>query len=250
MKYSILNLILFVLLFASCEDELSNDLTSDCGLQPTYLEEDGAIISDPFQITSATMSGNCLEIEVMSGGCDGQSWEGQLFVFPEVAESYPPQVGVQFSLKDEELCEAAIRKTFTFDLSGLYEISDRVIIHLDAWEESILFPEINADFIMAKWDLININGGLSGVDQRFDRGEVTWEFDTEKVDIQNNSDVEPMIGFETGTYDYSILESEIYMAQYELEINGNTLGPITYLSQDSLIVDQQPVDGFQYVLIR
>lgn len=246
MKNLLLGLVLLVLFTSSCEDE---KVTSDC-TQPIYLKEESAIISDPFQITSAVINGNCLEVEVGAGGCDGESWESNLFVFPLVAESLPPQVSVEFSLKDEELCEAYIRKSFSFDLSGLYSISESVIVNLNGWEELLLLENRSVDIsqIARKWNLINVNGGLQGTDLQFEPGDITWNFNSSMVEIINNTQDNTGVGFKPGTFDYTITQSEVYVDRYELEIDGHSLGPITNLTSDKLVVDLRPVDGLQYVL--
>jgi len=247
MKNLLVSLIVLSVTLISCGDD---PIVADCNA-PIFLEEDSAIISDPFQITSAVIDGNCLEIEVGAGGCDGDSWEGKLFVFPLVAESLPPQVSVEFSLKDEELCEAYIRRTFSFDLSGLYDISDRVIVNLNGWDGTLLLEDQTVDlsFLEQEWSLININGGLAGTDERFGQGDITWTFDDTTVTITNDVNAGTGFGFAPGSFAYEIKVSEVYTDRYELLIDDFNLGPITKLNKDSLVVDQRPVDGLQYVLV-
>ena len=232
-----------------CEDEIPN--ISDCAA-PIYLNESGAIISAPYQITAAQMNGTCLEVEVSASGCDGESWNGRLFVFPDVAESLPPQVTVEFGLENQELCEALVRQTFSFDMSGLFQIDDRVIIRLQGWEEQLLLESrpVEFDNLLATWNLINVNGGLSGIDLRFSPGDVTWDFEQNEVTIVNSSTDDTLVGLKSGTFVYTVEESDEFAGRYELAIDSTKLGPITHLNADSLIVDLRPVDGLQYVLIK
>ena len=249
MKNTLVLLGILLAIVVGCEDEPT--LVSDCAA-PTFLEEDGAIISDPFQVSDARLNGTCLEIDVAAGGRDGESWGGQLFVFPSVAESLPPQVTVEFALDDKELCEAAIQKTFSFDLSGLFRIDDRVIVRLNGWDGLLLLESqpIDLEELQATWNLINVNGGLTGIDMRFDPGEVTWEFEQNEVTIQNSVNDETSVGLKSGTFVYIIEESDEFAGRYELSIDSTNLGPITHLNTDSLIVDLRLVDGLQYVLIK
>ena len=247
MKNSIVSLLMVLLLMSACEND---PVTTGCE-RPVFLDENSAIISDPFQVTSAIINGNCLEIEVGAGGCDGDSWEGKLFVFPLVAESLPPQVTVEFSLRDEELCEAYIRRIFSFDLSELYNISESVIVNLRGWDGTLLLEDQNVDisFLQQKWSLLNVNGGLLGVDDRFNKGDITWEFGNETVAIGNSANQDTGVGFAPGSFDYEIKSSDVYADRFELIIDGLNLGPITKLNKDSLVIDQRPVDGLQYVLV-
>ena len=56
------------------------------------------------------------------------------------------------------------------------------------------------------WNLINVSGGIAGIDENFNKGEVKWTFNegnsTLKV-VKNTSD--PYSGIADGTYTYSIL---------------------------------------------
>jgi len=135
MKNPILPL-LFALAFLSCEDEQT--LATECGANPIFLEEPSAIISDPFQVTSASINGTCLEVEVSAGGCNGESWTGKLFIFPRATRPIPPQINVEFDLSNPELCEAFVWKTFSFDLSILLGTYKGVAIRLAGWDEILL----------------------------------------------------------------------------------------------------------------
>ena len=122
-----------VLSLLSCDED---ETQVSCGGEVIFLEENSAIISDPYQIISARIDETCLEIVVSAGGCDGQSWQGKLFVFPEESLSSQPKKQVEFSLEDKELCEALVQRTFSFDLSGISGSVD-VIINLTGWSEAL-----------------------------------------------------------------------------------------------------------------
>ncbi|GAB4232992.1 MAG: hypothetical protein Tsb0034_06040 [Ekhidna sp.] len=237
--------LLSVLLMFGCEEELP---IGECGKKAIFMEEDGTVISDPFQITAARIEDKCLAVEVTAGGCDGESWEANLFIYPLFAESYPPQGGAILSFKDEELCEAAIKRTFYFDLSALDQVSDRVILSIDGYDEALLYPGINTEEVQGAWHLMNVSGGLAGIDDRFEKEEIVWDFNEKKVEIKNtNTDETKQDIFESGTYTYGITKE---FEGYHLQIDDNNLGLITFLSTDSLIIDQRAVDGFKYTLLK
>lgn len=249
MKKSLFIIIVFVLTLWACEDQLPTVADpSSCGALPHYLEENSAIISDPYQVVSASMSGSCLTLEVSAGGCDGASWEGELFIFPDVAESYPPQIQSEFSLTDRELCEALVKKQFVYDLTDVGKIADKVYIHLVGWQEPLLFSIVDAEQIIGKWSLVHINGGLIGLNRELDPQDITLKFDKETVLVENNIEDTPL-GFETGAYEYQ-LDQATNQHQINLVIANTNLGPVTKLSSDSLVVDQRAVDGFQYVFVK
>lgn len=237
-------LLLLVSLALGCKDESINGA---CGPKIIITEEEGTIISDPYQVTSAFIENDCLAIEIVAGGCNGNSWEATLFMSPLLAESLPPQASLQMALKDQELCEAAISRIFYFDLQPLENIANPIILHLIGWEEPIYYSKFESENIIGEWDLLNINGGLAGFDIQFEKGQILWSFDEDRVNITNNASNEVYSGFESGEYSYKVtmVENEPF-----LTIDNENLGRITYLSNDSLVVDQRYVDGFQFVLAK
>lgn len=92
-----------------------------------------------YKIKSAVVSGDCLEMEISSGGCDGNSWEMELVDSGTVVNSNPVQRFVRVALKNEELCEAQITKKVSFDLSPLQRDGKPVSLELDEWEEKLLY---------------------------------------------------------------------------------------------------------------
>ena len=151
--------IAFLLLGLLSCDETDLPLLTDCGPLAKIMDEDGTVISDPFQIIDVDISGKCLSLTIGSGGCSGDTWEGHLLFSPFLAESYPPQIQGWFQFKDEEMCEAYFEKTFTFDLSELDQFDSPLIINLNGWEESIPYPDFNTsqllgDSILYDWKLV------------------------------------------------------------------------------------------------
>ncbi|NMM47785.1 hypothetical protein [Marinigracilibium pacificum] len=114
------NHILFLLCFIifSCEKD-------DIHCPPAECDQELIINGDLYDnapnssltIESVELKENCMTINFYSSGCSGSTWEYKL-----IAEDYTipgdiPQRFIRLSLKNEELCEAIIRKEVSFDIS-------------------------------------------------------------------------------------------------------------------------------------
>lgn len=87
----------------------------------------------------------------------------------------------------------------------------------------------------AKWSLINISGGIEGIEIILDKGQITWVFD----EVNNNLIVEvniddPLIGLSEGTYSYDL---EIISNESFLFVDSSEFGAIT-VSETQLKIDQ------------
>ncbi|MEM7298336.1 MAG: hypothetical protein AAF391_08740, partial [Bacteroidota bacterium] len=210
-----------VLIFASCEDE---NIEGDCGPKAVISPDFGTATSDPFTIVSAQVDGHCLNVEISAGGCDGESWTAELLASEVITAIFPSQVGLKLILNDDELCEAAIRKTFSFDLQSLRQLSTQMILYLEGWDEPLQYPNYDIQNLLGEWNLMNINGGLAGLNNQFEQKGIIWNFSASNVTITNsNQDPNKYSGFESGTYEYSVKDSEFTDTKV-LEIDGQTLG--------------------------
>ncbi|MEO9872819.1 hypothetical protein [Ekhidna sp.] len=237
---------LLVMLNACEEDDI---ISSDCDSLITLDAEkyqNGA--SSQFSIVSVSIAGDCLEIEYSSSGCDGESWEEEMIDSEEILESFPIQRKLRMLLKNEEACAAIFTKTVSFDLTPVQtENYSSVILNLDGYDEPLLYQyrkdSVLETQIQAKWDLMNVNGGLLGVDTDFPAGSITWEFDESKVKVVNNNPNDEMVydGFDSGSYDYSIKETN---GEKTLLVSAQDLGS-AYIINDELVIDQRAADGFQ-----
>ena len=95
-----------------------------------------------------------------------------------------------------------------------------------------------------EWNLVNISGGLLGMDQNFEIGTIIWDFDVsdQMVTVTNNNTIEGVFdSFPTGVYPYSIsAPADID----ELIVNDVNLG-IFILGTRSFSVNELFEDGFQ-----
>lgn len=137
MKNLILVAIGILFVIGCCKDD---DHTSDCDYA-VKIQEDGMAVPDTnyFSIQTVNLSGDCLEVTYSSSGCDGSSWKVDLYDSGVIKESNPVQRYLIFSLVNEELCDAYITKTTSFDVSELKEDYDSVILNLGQYPEPILY---------------------------------------------------------------------------------------------------------------
>lgn len=240
-------LVALLALLNACEDDSIESSNCD-SLVELSAEKYQNGSSAFFSIISASITGDCLEVEYSSSGCDGKNWSEEMVDAEEVLESFPIQRKLKMLLKNEEACAAVFTKTVSFDLTPMQtENYSEVIINLDGYAQPLLYQYGNDSIfeiqIQKKWDLVNINGGLAGIDIDFPPGSITWDFDESNVKIINNNPYMNAIydGLSSGTYDYLINEINGYKT---LEVDEQDLGG-TYILNDELIVDQRAVDGFQ-----
>ncbi len=142
------NLIFLALacLFISCDsdDDNNNDtnlVTYDCDQEVVISNEQfqNATTSDVGFVDYSFVDG-CLELSYSSSGCDGSTWTVELIDSGNVMESAPPQRNIRMVLDNQEACLAVIGKETSFDISSLrVEGSDEVILHLENFDEDILY---------------------------------------------------------------------------------------------------------------
>jgi hypothetical protein len=95
--------------------------------------------SEGFLIRSVQIIGDCLEVEIESGGCSGDTWKVELIDAGRVAESNPEQRDLKVLLENEKLCNAIVFKTYTFDLRSIQTRNNVVLLNLDLWDEQIRY---------------------------------------------------------------------------------------------------------------
>jgi len=140
------NIFAFILLgiiLGSCSDDDTNiGYVSDCEVISQVIDE------VPFQgietynylITDIEMNQNCLEITFASGGCDGNTWEVNLFSKDVLLDALPLQRVVKMELLSEEICLAYIEQTISFDLTPFQiEGQNEVPLNIEGLEEVIIY---------------------------------------------------------------------------------------------------------------
>ena len=103
------------------------------------------------------------------------------------------------------------------------------------------------------WSLVNVSGGLAGVDDDFEINLITWDFshDDLKLTITNNNTAIVIYdGLPSGIYDYEILsttDDDEYLVVHNFGVNYK----IITLSTSQFILDEGvAADGFLLQLSR
>ncbi|GAA3580329.1 hypothetical protein [Snuella lapsa] len=102
------------------------------------------------------------------------------------------------------------------------------------------------------WHLVNVTGGISGVDEQFSLDTVVWVFDevNGKITVTNsNDDPEKEDGLDSGVYDFSIQTID---GNTFLTVGNTEIGGITFPSLEEMILNENETssgpgsDGFIY----
>ena len=97
---------------------------------------------------------------------------------------------------------------------------------------------IQTPIIDGTWNLRNVGGGLNGIDDDYEQGIIKWVFNSPSgflITIENKNLQNPNYdGFESGIYNYSILEKD---GDFYLVIEGAEFGGYI-LSESDLILNK------------
>ena len=103
----------------------------------------------------------------------------------------------------------------------------------------------NEPTLQGEWSLVNVSGGLAGVDDDFPAGLITWDFNLETQELTViNTNVELVIydGLPTGTYSYTIETTT--GSDAIIVINNQNMAVVTITATDLVLDDGVAVDGF------
>jgi hypothetical protein len=126
----------------SCNNEVSklpvgeqDQITNGC--DSIYVGEDiyNSSPEDPLSIEKVDIEENCLKISVAYGGGCGDV-EFKLVCNGMMLHTYPPQLGLKLSFKDDDHCKALIHKTLSYDLTKV-KAADKMTFHLKGWSQPI-----------------------------------------------------------------------------------------------------------------
>ncbi len=110
----------FVLFLMNMQCDDDDSIDSICGLTTVV---DNVIYENSesvfYSLVSAEINGDCLEINILSSGCDGGTWVLTLVDSGDIAESIPPQRYLKLVLVNNEACLAIFNKEQSFDLTAL-----------------------------------------------------------------------------------------------------------------------------------
>jgi hypothetical protein len=118
-------LIPVMLLLAACEEEQS-DRQDQAACEPIQTYEDAVLLSDPFDITGAEITGDCLKITVRyGGGCMPHDFTLDYTFLPDF--SYFTGVLHLSHNANGDLCKALCTGDVYFDLTGIQEPGMKMI---------------------------------------------------------------------------------------------------------------------------
>ena len=104
-----------------------------------------------------------------------------------------------------------------------------------------------SESIIGIWNVKNISGGIAGIEDEYETGIITWEFDIQTLTVVNN-DTQGNIysGFESGTYNYSATEINgiNYIIIDNAEYGGYTLSNNNLNINQNETTSGSGADGF------
>ena len=109
----------------------------------------------------------------------------------------------------------------------------------------------NSNTVEGQWKLINVSGTFAGIDNDFAPGLITWDFNptTQTVTVVNNNDTELWDVFETGIYNYQIVDNPEFPCGEIIKIDGIEMGCFS-ISGNELVIDQSIADGFRLQFVE
>lgn len=133
-----------------------------------------------------------------------------------------------------------------------YKVLSLVIVLISFGCQNDNESNFTQDQLSREWKFVKVTGGLLGVNQEIEPGMITWNFNsiTNTVTIVNTTTDQMLYDFfETGVYNYQILESSSDFGCDEvLKIDNIELGCLSIVD-DKLVIDQTYADGFRLELI-
>ena len=116
-----------------CSSEKGDDDQSDLIVNQSIYRQTQ---TDHYTIEEAVIEGDNLTVTIQSSGCDGGSWQIRLVDSGGIAESYPVQRYIKIILENEELCDAIVTQTKTFDITSL-QVEDQLYFNLEGWADQL-----------------------------------------------------------------------------------------------------------------
>lgn len=104
------------------------------------------------------------------------------------------------------------------------------------------------ELLNGTWSLKNLSGGFPGLNENYPDGAITWTFNSQDqtINVNNNEPASMSFIFDSGTYNYSIIEIN---SQKYLNIENDEYGGLD-ISINNLTIDQNIIsngvgaDGF------
>lgn len=108
-------------------------------------------------------------------------------------------------------------------------------------------PENN---LKGTWSLIRLSGTISGIENNYPTGAITWNFNDSNVIIINNDTEHEYDAFESGNYPYTLHHVEVGTDCTEtISINEIDMG-CYYFNNNELYINQLANDGVALKLVK
>ena len=108
---------------------------------------------------------------------------------------------------------------------------------------SIKDDNTTPEVVRVYYNLINVSGGIEGVDDYFESGTIIWSFNDETgilTVVNENIDDTKQDGLDSGDYNYSVLNSG---DNSFLIIESNELGLLEYITNNLIINENKTSEG-------
>lgn len=109
----------------------------------------------------------------------------------------------------------------------------------------------HSNSVEGQWKLVRVSGSFAGIESTFSPGEIKWTFNptTQTLTvINNNSDDNKTDIFETGVYNYQVIENPNPQSCSEIiKIDNIEMGCFTIVD-GKLHIDQAFADGYTVTL--
>jgi hypothetical protein len=107
---------------------------------------------------------------------------------------------------------------------------------------------------LIQWNLINVTGGLAGVNNDFEIGDIVWKFDNPQnglvTVINNNTDDTIEDALDSGQYQYLFIEQDdtLFIAIEDNEYGGITISEdeLSFTINQNETTSGSGADGFIY----
>lgn len=118
----------------------TDDMESTEDVRTIEVVESIVETSDAFQVVSAEVKGDILELTVSyGGGCQDHEWK--MYATEKYAKSYPPKLSIFLDHNaNGDMCKALLRETLKFDLTNIqYKGSDKLHLQMNNYKEFIIY---------------------------------------------------------------------------------------------------------------
>ncbi len=133
-------LLVILLTFSSTSCNTANDKLNPCE-KTVIINNDifNNTNSDNYAILNASIIGDCLEIEISSGGCDGNTWIIELIDADRISETAVVQRDIKLSLQNTEICNAIVTQIISFNIKPLQTDANEITLNLENWNNQLQY---------------------------------------------------------------------------------------------------------------